>query len=177
MSPIRPSFLHVPVLCMALAAGAFASDRYERAKAAYDEAAASQDGKHEGYSRARVIWQELAAEGDARARYHIGILHLFGLGDAEFDQQKGMQNVSAAAQDGYPVAQSLMGLLTERGDGTMARTGDDVALAWWRKGAEGNHCAAIRRLSRAYERGELGLAADAGEAARWSAREPGCVKN
>ena len=152
-------------------------DRHARAKAAYDEAQASRDGEHPGYVEAHAIWKEMAAEGDARAEYHVGIMHMFGLGDAEFDQQVGMEHVRAAAERGYPVAQSFMGLMSERGDGTAARTGDDVALEWWRKGAEGGHCTAVRRMSRAYRNGELGLEADSAQADEWSAREDGCFRN
>ncbi len=168
------------VLCLSLlaaGAGRAAEDLFERGKAAYDEAAASNDGEHAGYTRAWELWRGPASEGDVRAMYHIGILHMYGLGEAPFDMQLAVRNVKAAADGGYPMAQSLMGFLTERSDGTMVTTGDAVALDWWRKGAEGGHCAGVRRMQRAYENGELGLAPDPARAAEWAARREGCSAN
>jgi TPR repeat protein len=168
------------LLCLALAAssGALAADdRFAQAQAAFAEGAASGDGEHPAYNRARELWRALAEEGDPRARYHLGILHMYGLGDAEFDRQLAVSHVRAAAEGGYPMAQSLMGFMIEGSDGTLIVSGDAVALAWWRKGAEGGHCTAVRRLARAYGNGELGLSADAAQAAAWAAREAGCSKN
>jgi TPR repeat protein len=168
------------LLCLALAGagGALAADdRFAQAKAAFAEASASGNGEHEAYDRAHALWRALAEDGDVRARYHIGILHLFGLGKAEFDHRLAMENVRAAADGGYPQAQSYMGLIAETGDGSIARRGDDIALEWWRKAAEGGHCAAIRRMARAYGNGELGLSANAATADAWAAREAGCSKN
>lgn len=166
------------VLCLGLSGGAIASDeRFDQARAAFESASGSRDGNHEGYVRAYAIWAELAEEGGSRALYHIGIMNMYGLGGAEFDQLTGVHNVRAAAEGGYPMAQSFMGFMVERSDGLMVEKGDEAALAWWRKGAQGNHCAAVRRLARAYENGELGLPADAAKAAEWNARQQSCDKN
>jgi TPR repeat protein len=153
------------------------SDSFGVAKAAFDSASGSKDVLHEGYVKAFTIWRDLAAAGDARALYHLGIMQMFGLGGAKFSREGGMRNIHLAAENDYAVAQSYLGLLAEHGDGSFARLGPDVALQWWRKGAEGNHCPAIRRMAKAYTNGELGLTADAARAAEWKAREPGCVKN
>jgi TPR repeat protein len=144
-------------LATAMPAGAGGDERYTRARAAYDEAAASGNQKHPGYGEAFVIWEQMAADGDARAMYHIGMMYLFGLGPVGIDQQVAMQHVRAGAEGGYPVAQSFMGWVVETGDGTMAT--------------------AVRRLTRAYRNGELGLERDAAEADAWAAREDGCFKN
>ena len=179
----RPRALHLmrgTLLCVALAlAGTVgaADNRFEQAKAAFAEASASGNGEHEGYDRAHALWLTLAQEGDLRARYHIGILHMFGLGKAQFDQGLAMQHVRAAAQAGYAQAQSYMGLVSENGDGSLTRRGDEVAFGWWLKGAEGGHCAAVRRMVRAYSNGELGLAADAEKAQGWARKEAGCSRN
>jgi TPR repeat protein len=145
-------------LAAAMPAGAEGDELYARARAAYDEAAASGNQKHPGYDEAFEIWEQMAADGDAR-------------------QQVAMQHVRAGAEGGYPVAQSFMGWVVETGDGTMAVTGDEAALGWWRKGAQGGHCTAVRRMSRAYRNGELGLERDAAKADAWAAREDGCFKN
>lgn len=168
------------VLCVALAVtcSTLAADgRFAQAQAAFAQGSASGNSEHEAYDRAHALWRALAEEGDVRARYHIGILHMFGLGKAQFDHRLAMENVRAAAHGGYPQAQSYMGLITENGDGSIARRGDDIALEWWRKGAEGGHCAAVRRMARAYGNGELGLSADAAKAEHWAAREAHCNKN
>jgi hypothetical protein len=70
-----------------------------------------------------------------------------------------------------------MGLEVERSDGTRVRTGDELALMWWLKGAEGNHCAAVRRMVKVYQEGELGMSVDTAEAAEWQARTETCHKN
>ena len=150
--------------------------RFAQALAAFDEASASTDGKHEGFARAYLIWTELAQAGDTRANYHMGIMNMYGLGGAEFEQHVGVGNVRLAAENGYPIAQSLMGFLVERSDGTMVKTGDEVALDWWRKGAEGNHCTAVRRMVKIYRNGELGVAADPAKATEWETRIATCHK-
>ena len=159
-------------------AGAAANDgRCEEAKAAFASASGSRDGNHAGYVRAYSLWSELAQEGDTRALYHLGIMNMFGIGGAEFEQNLAMQRIRAAADAGYAQAQSYLGFVAENGDGALARRGDEVALSWWRKGAQGNHCVAIRRMAKAYRNGELGLEADAAKAAEWAAREAGCERN
>ena len=95
----------------------------------------------------------------------------------EFDQAIGVRKVRKAAQAGYPVAQSLLGFIAENGGGVAVESGDQVAIDWWRKGAQGNHCAAIRRMVKAYTNGELGLPADAAKASEWEARQKDCTKN
>ena len=149
-------------------------DRFAQALAAFDEASAATDQKHEGFERAYAIWSELAEAGDTRANYHMGIMNMYGIGGAEFEQRVGIRNVRLAAENGYPIAQSLMGFMVERSDGTYVKTGDELALSWWRKGAEGNHCTAIRRMAAVYEKGELGVEADPAKSAEWTARLAGC---
>ena len=150
--------------------------RFAQALAAFDEASESADGKHEGFTRAYTIWTNLAKAGDTRANYHMGIMNMYGLGGAEFEQQTGTRNVRLAAENGYPIAQSLMGFLVERSDGAMVKTGDELALSWWRKAAEGNHCTAVRRMVKVYENGELGVAADPARASEWNTRIATCHK-
>jgi TPR repeat protein len=126
--------------------------------------------------RAYSIWSELAKGGDTRANYHMGMMNMFGLGGAKFEQHTGIDNIRIAAKGGYPIAQSFMGFLVESSDGSLVRTGDELALAWWRKGAAGNHCAGVRRLAKAYSKGELGLSADDSKAAEWETRRASCNK-
>ena len=146
------------------------------ALAVFDEAVTSKDPKHPGYKKAREAWQPLAAAGDPASTYHSGMLHLFGLGGASFDQLEAVLMIEKAAEHRYPAAQTFMGLLAERGDGLMVAVDQELALEWYTHGALGGHCAAVRRLVRAYEQAELGVVADAGKADEWRARLGGCRK-
>ena len=104
------------------------------------------------------------------------MLHMFGLGGADFDQVAGLQLIETAAEHRYAPAQTFMGLLAERGDGTMVTVDEGLAFEWYTHGARGGHCAAVRRLVRAFEEGELGVAPDAGKADEWRSRLDGCRK-
>lgn len=146
------------------------------ALAVYDEAVASKDPKHPGFKQAREAWEPLAAGGDPASTYHLGMLHLFGLGEAAFDQLNAVLKIQMAAEHRYPPAQTFMGLLAEQGDGSVVAADAKLALDWYTRGALGGHCAAVRRLVQAYEQAELGVAADAGKADEWRARLDGCRK-
>ena len=157
-------------------ASAEVREAHRVALAAYDEAVASQDPKHPGYERAREAWEPLAAGGDPASIYHLGMLHMFGLGGANFDQLVAVRMIETAAENRFPQAQTFMGLLAERGEGMMVAADEQLALEWYTHGARGGHCAAVRRVVRAFEAGELGVAVDAGEADEWRSRLDGCRK-
>lgn len=144
--------------------------------AVFNEAVASKDPKHPGYKKARETWEPLAAAGDPASTYHLGMLHLFGLGGASFDQLQAVLMIRKAAEHRYPAAQTFMGLLAERGDGLIVVANEELALEWYTHGALGGHCAAVRRLVQAYEQAELGVVADAGKADEWRVRLDGCRK-
>ena len=146
------------------------------ALAVFDEAVASKDPKHPGYKKAREVWEPLAAAGDPASTYHFAMLRFFGLGGASFGQLEAVLMIEKAAEHRYPAAQTFMGLLAEQGDGLVVAAGQELALEWYTHGALGGHCAAVRRLVRAYEQAELGVAADAGKADEWRARLDGCRK-
>jgi TPR repeat protein len=151
-------------------------EAYLAALAIYDEAVASKDPKHPGFKQAREAWEPLADGGDPASTYHLGMLHLFGLGGAAFDQLDAFRKIETAAEHRYPPAQTFMGLLAERGDGLIVALDAKLALEWYAHGALGGHCAAVRRLVKAYEQAELGVAADAGKAGEWRGRLDGCRK-
>lgn len=171
MPAIRTSLFSFMLLVVS---APLAAATFEEGLAAYDAATASKDLEHEGYAQAYEIWRPLAKAGHPGATYHVGMLHYFGLGGVEFDQYRAFQLFTAAAENGYPLAQSLLGLMAEQGDGTFTVVSEDVALQWYRKSAESGHCPAVRRLSVAYEKGELGLTPDAEQAAEWRSRIAGC---
>ena len=146
------------------------------ALADYDEAVASKDSKHPGFTQAREAWEPLATGGDPASTYHLGMLHMFGLGGANFDQLVAVRMIETAAEGRFPPAQTFMGLLAERGEGMMVAADEGLALEWYTHGARGGHCAAIRRLVRVFEAGDLGVTADAGKADEWRSRLDGCRK-
>ena len=146
------------------------------ALAVYDEAVASKDPKHPGFKRAREAWEPLVAGGDPASTYQLGMLRLFGLGGAPFDQLAAAVMIKKAAEHRHPPAQTFMGLLAEEGDGSVVTADDKLALDWYTHGALGGHCAAVRRLVRAYEQAELGVAADDEKAGEWRGRLDGCRK-
>ena len=149
---------------------------FEDGLAAFEAANRAQDSKHEGYAKAYVLWKELAGQGDGPSQYHLGILHMYGLGGAVFDQLAGFKLINRSAEAGYRQAQSYMGVMFEKGDGVFTRHDVAAARSWYHKAAQAGHCYAIRRLQRAYEKGELGLAPDPAQAQEWRQRETDCDK-
>jgi len=129
---------------------------------------------HPGYREALALWEPFARSGHPGASYHVGLLHYFGAGGVSFDQPKGIGLIRSAARQGYPTAQSFLGLLAEQGDGVAVRRSDEEALDWYRKAAAQDQCAAVRRLARAYEQGELGLERAPEQAEQWGRRVAGC---
>lgn len=147
---------------------------FEEGLAAYQAAMASKDMHDPGYAKAFSIWTKLAASGDAAATYHLGVLYLYGLGGAEFDQMHAFALIRAAAEGGYPQAESYMGLMSERGDGLFTLSDPEQALQWYEKAEAAGHCYSVRRLARAHERGELGLKTDPEAARALRAQRPQC---
>ena len=164
------------MLPMLIAVAAQAGGTFEDGLKYFDEANAAQDPTHEGYGRAYAIWSNPALADNSAAQYHLGVLHFYGLGGAEFDQYKGMTLFRQAAEAGYYVAQSFMGFAAENGDDAIIPKDEAAALEWYRKAAEANHCVAVRRLEQAYQNGELGLSVDEDKAAKWHERRDTCVK-
>ena len=146
------------------------------ALANYDEAVASNDPKHRGFELAREAWEPLSDRGDPASSFHLAMLHMFGLGGADFDQLVALRLIESAAEHRHAPAQTFIGLLAEMGNGTMVVADDGLALEWYAHGARGGHCAAVRRLVRAFENGELGAEADPAKAGEWRARLDGCHK-
>ena len=149
--------------------------KFKAGLAAIKEANASKDPKHPGYAEAYALLTQLSEGRHAGAQYHVGVLHMYGLGGARFDQIAGFEMIREAAEGGYPQAQSYLGVLAERGDGSFKRKDEAEALAWYRKAAEGGHCYAHRRLAKAFKAGELGLDANPEQAETWAAKAAACA--
>ncbi|MEM7251544.1 MAG: tetratricopeptide repeat protein [Pseudomonadota bacterium] len=149
---------------------------FEDALASMDEANASRDSTHPGYAKAFDAFQRMSEEGHPGAKYHLGILHFYGLGGALFDQYKAVKLIEQAAEADYFQAQSLLGLMIEKSDGMMVTTDEAVAVSWYEKAASQGHCVSIRRLANAYERGELGLPKSEKISGILREQEKGCRK-
>lgn len=150
-------YLALCALFLGLSVASHAMSTFEEALAAMDEANMAKNSKHEGYAKAYKVFSKLAEESHPGAQYHLGILHFYGLGGATFDQFRAVKLIEKAAHNDYYQAQSLMGLMVEKSDGTMVATDPAIAVAWYEKAAAAGHCVSLRRLATAYERGELGL--------------------
>lgn len=145
-----------------------------RAQSAFDEANAAKDPKHSGYAEAYSIWSRLAEHGNDEAKYHLGILHLYGLGGATFDHIYGYQLIQESAYAGYARAEAYVGVMHEKGSGLFFRKGDAEARGWYEKAAGSGNCYAVRRLSRAQAQGELGFVLDTVTAESYRVRHPSC---
>ncbi|MCH9674198.1 MAG: SEL1-like repeat protein [Gammaproteobacteria bacterium] len=163
-------------LMIILSVPAIASEKFAEGLAAMDTANASKDSKHEGYADAFNIFGDLAEQGHPGAKYHLGILHFYGLGGARFDQARAIELIRHAAEGDYYQAQSLMGLMIEKSDGTMVSTNPADAVAWYEKAASAGHCVSIRRLATAYRDGELGLQKSEKISEMLTAQESTCKK-
>lgn len=112
---------------------------------------------------ARAIWEPLAASGDARAQYRLGMLYSVGRGvTSNFDKATGL--FSQAAEQGHVDAQFALGLMYERGQGV----DKDMTQAWrlYRAAAEGGHPDAQYFIGAASITGD-GLEVNEPEGAKW----------
>lgn len=149
---------------------------FDEAFAAFTEANASKDPAHPGYTKAYGIWSKFAESGDPASTYHLGVLHLYGLGGAAFDQIRGFDLIRAAAEGGYGKAQGYLGVIHEKGEGIHTTSGSEDALDWYQRAAKSGHCYSIRRLARAHESGELGLTKNPAEAAELKTSRADCFE-
>jgi TPR repeat protein len=121
---------------------------------------------------AEALCQREAGAGDAQATYQLALARL-GLND-RFEPQTAIPMIRDAAGRGVSEAQYWLAWQYEAGPLLAHDTG--AALDWYQRAAALNHRLAIARLAQAYERGELGLAADAGKALEFRARQSRCAK-
>ena len=150
------------------------SEDMSAAQAAFAQANATKGPTHPGYAKAYGIWSRLAGDGDSQAKYHLGILHLYGLGGASFDHIQGYDLIKASAEGGYAQAQAYVGVMHEKGNGLHFRKGAEAARGWYEKAAGAGNCYAVRRLAQAHASGELGLTADAAASDSYRAEQPSC---
>lgn len=78
------------------------------------------------------LFRRAARNGDVRARYDLGILHLKGAGVPQ-DDEAGAKWLRRAAKGGLPAAQSLLGSLYSKGRGV--ERDDAEAVVWFERAA------------------------------------------
>jgi len=147
---------------------------FDEGEAAFQMANTSRKAEHPGYAKAYRIWSRFAKAGDPASLYHLGVLHLYGLGGASFDQARGFQLIRQSAESGYPKAEGYLGVMYEKGNGLYVRIDPVEAGRWYEKAARGGHCYSVRRLARATARGELGLPLDPARAKEIETARPRC---
>lgn len=129
-------------------------------------------------SDAAVVENALAAcqseadAGDPMATYQLALARL-GV-NGRFEPETAIPMIREAAEGGVSEAQYWLAWQYEAGP----LLSHDIltALGWYERAAGRNHKLAIARLAEAYERGELGLATDAGKALEFRARQARCAR-
>jgi hypothetical protein len=122
--------------------------------------------KRGDYAAARVAWEPMAFDGDARAQYYLGHLHAKGEGVAR-DLGQAMRWFRAAAEQGEPYGQFALGYVYEHGLG--AAPDPAAAVRWYRAAAVQGNLAARNNLGLMYEHGR-GVTQDYVRAYAWYAR-------
>ena len=118
----------------------------------------------------RSICETEANAGDADATYQLALFHL-GLG-GEWSPAEAIPLIRSAAERDVSEAQYWLAWQSE--SGPELPHDQAVALAWYQRAAAGRHRLALERLATAWERGELGLPADAKQALRLRAQIRKC---
>ncbi|MFZ1643336.1 MAG: protein kinase [Candidatus Contendobacter sp.] len=107
--------------------------------------------------------RRLADQGDPRAKFHLGILYMDGLGVPK-DEKQAVEWYRKAAEQGYALAQSNLGGMYAIGLGVDKNY--EQALAWYRKAAEQGLAIAQTILAIRYEQGR-GVPKDDTQAVEW----------
>ncbi len=119
---------------------------------------------------ARALCERAAAGGEADARYQLAFFHL-GLGGG-WEPEAAIPLIREAADAGVSEAQYWLAWQLE--EGPLLPDDHPAALRWYERAAAADHRLALDRLARAYEKGQLGLRADARRALELRARIRRC---
>ncbi len=115
------------------------------------------------YDGARAAWLPHAEQGDATARFYLGVLHEHGYG-VPLDPALAVSWYARSAEQGNPHAQYNLGLMYYAGRGVTADAA--VAAEWFRRAAAQGEADAQFNLGILHARGE-GVPADPVEAYKW----------
>ena len=113
-----------------------------------------------------------AATDNAAAKYYLALFYFdprFGV-----DEEKAVELILAAAEDGFTRAQFWMGWQHEKG----VHLGPDKEAArnWYQRAADLGDRFAQERLFQAYQNGEIGLEPDAAKAQHFQTLSEQCCK-
>lgn len=133
------------IVCMSLLLPVAASAAsLEEAKTAVDA------GK---FAQAAAIYRELAAAGDAKAQYNLGLMYARGDGVAE-NPQEAVKWYRLSAEQGFAEAQYALGVIYFSRDAGVPMDYDE-AIKWYRQAAEQGHVRSQLNLGIVYLRGDV----------------------
>lgn len=118
------------------------------------------------YAQAAQIYRALAAEGDAKAQYNLGLMYDSGDGVAR-DPQQALHWYRQAAGQGLSEAQYTLGVIYFRSDVVPVDYAE--AVKWYRRAAEQGHAKSQLNLGLIYFGGAV-VPQDYAEAIRWYER-------
>lgn len=147
-------------LCVGLFLTLYLSFQYVHA-ASLDEAKAAADAGQ--YQKALGMYTTLAENGNAKAQYNLGLMHLYGDGTKQ-NSAEALSWFKQSADAGFPEAQYRTGVMYFNGDGIAADY--DTAMSYYRKAAEQGHAKSMLNMGLIYLKGEI-VPQDDAEAAKW----------
>ena len=165
INALRHFALLISVSFWATLATAADEPAWQQAKQLIYQALESQDRNHPGWVRAREIVEPLAAEGDPAGKYFISFLYSDGRAGYPRDSEKAQALIREAADEGF--VDAMMSRAISYHYGLHEERNAEKAVDWYVKAAEAGSGMAASILASAYEKGQLGLAVDQGEAQRW----------
>ena len=115
------------------------------------------------------LCEQQARRGNADAQYQLALLHL---GVADWNPDRAIPLIQAAASAGVPEAQYWLAWQLE--EGPLLPNDQAEALRWYRAASDQEHKIALDRLALAYQAGELGLEPDVRQASLYRARAARC---
>jgi TPR repeat protein len=121
-----------------------------------------QANRAEGLELFRQL-RKSAEQGDAEARFHLGVCYENGSGVAK-DEKEVVRWYRQAADQGHAIAQFNLGGCYATGSGVVKD--EKEAVRWYRQAAQQGHAVAQFNLGQCYTNGS-GVAKDEKEAARW----------
>jgi len=126
-----------------------------------------QDAYDEGdYSKAFMIWQTLAKQGDELSQFYLGVMYSRGEG-AEKSGSKAIEWYIRSAKQGYAPAQFNLGAAYL--DGSSGVVDKQKAAAWWQMAAKQGFVQAQYNIASLYCRG-IGVSRDMEQCKFWYRR-------
>jgi hypothetical protein len=110
-----------------------------------------------------------AEAGDPDALYQLSLLYL---GLVDWQPDKAIPMIHSAAESEVSEAQYWLAWQYE--SGPLLENDPQLALRWYLRAGNQEHRLALNRLAEVYERGELGVPADARQASLYRARAARC---